>query len=231
MKFKSRDRSSHPPYILPPYKSSLTRGPKTEPIIVPQSLTELTGPAYDESIVGELDHDLTRNGQTNGEPIGERLIITGRILDENGDAAANTLVEIWQANAAGRYVHTNDQHDAPLDPNFLGAGRALTDDEGWYKFTTIRPGAYPWGNHYNAWRPTHIHFSLLGPNIMTRLITQMYFEGDPLIPFDPIFAGSPAGAKDRLVAKFSLELTEPGFALAYRFDIVLRGPEATPFEA
>jgi protocatechuate 3,4-dioxygenase beta subunit len=152
-------------------------------------------------------------------------------LDENGNPVANTLVEVWQANAGGRYIHKQDQHDAPLDPNFLGSGRCLTDAEGRYKFYTIKPGAYPWGNHANAWRPNHIHFSLFGGSIASRLVTQMYFPGDPLLDLDPIYQSVPAGARERMISEFSIDVTEEGFALGYIFDIVLRGVSATPMEA
>jgi|TARA_B110000467_G_C18326160_1_gene489163 protocatechuate 3,4-dioxygenase beta subunit len=228
--YNSKDTDSHPPIIHPPYKSSTTRSPSKEPIIVPQTITETTGPQFDQRSLSENSNDLTKNGRINGEPIGERLIIAGRVLDENGAPVSKSMVEIWQANAAGRYVDRQDEHNAPIDPNFLGSGRTLTDKDGWYRFTTIRPGAYPWGNHPNAWRPQHIHFSLFGPNIMTRLVTQMYFEGDPLIAFDPIYQGPPEARRNRMVANFSMELTEEFYALAYRWDIVLRGPNATLFE-
>jgi protocatechuate 3,4-dioxygenase beta subunit len=163
--------------------------------------------------------------------MGERIIVAGRVLDERGSPLRGSMVEVWQANAAGRYHHARDQHDAPLDPHFQGQARVFTDDEGWYRFTTIRPGAYPWRNHHNAWRPTHIHFSLFGQGFAQRLITQMYFPGDPLLPLDPIFlATADEEARNRLVAKFDLDVTQPEFALGYRFDITLRGPSATPFE-
>ena len=180
---------------------------------------------------GPLDADLTRNAAKNGEPLGERIIVTGRVTDEAGRPVPDTLVEVWQANAAGRYVHATDQHDAPLDPNFLGAGRCATDAKGVYSFKTVKPGAYPWPNHPNAWRPNHIHLSLFGPTIATRLVTQMYFPGDPLLPLDPIFLGTPEKARDRLIAQFSLDVTQPDYALGYVFDIVLRGSDATPMEA
>jgi protocatechuate 3,4-dioxygenase beta subunit len=174
--------------------------------------------------------DLTR--QHAGEPLGERIIVTGRVVDEGGRPVPDTLVEVWQANAAGRYIHPRDQHPAPLDPNFTGAGHMVTDAEGCYRFVTIRPGAYPWRNHPNAWRPAHIHFSLLGASFLSRLVTQMYFPGDPLFPFDPIFNAVPdPAARERLIARFDLSTTEPEWALGYRFDIVLRGRAATPFEA
>ena len=195
-----------------------------------QSLSELTGPVYGHDSVGDLDGDLTRNGRRNGEPLGERIVVTGRVLDENARPQPNTLIEIWQANAAGRYLHKVDQHDAPIDPNFFGGGRCITDSEGRYRFLSIKPGAYPWGNHPNAWRPNHIHFSLFGPAFATRLVTQMYFPGDPLLALDPIFNGVPEAARERLVADFSIDVTEQDFALGYVFDIVLRGRGTTPME-
>jgi protocatechuate 3,4-dioxygenase beta subunit len=229
--FKSRDWGSHPAYLSPEYKSTVLRSP-TKPLVpLTQSLSEITGPVYGQESVGPLDNDLTRNGVTNGEPLGERIVVTGRVLDENGRPVPKALVEVWQANAAGRYIHKVDQHDAPLDPNFSGAGRCATDAEGRYRFMTIKPGAYPWGNHHNAWRPNHIHFSLFGPSFATRLVTQMYFQGDPLLDLDPIFLATPEAARNRLVADFSLDVTEPGFALGYQFDIVLRGQNETPMES
>jgi protocatechuate 3,4-dioxygenase beta subunit len=225
-----RDWSSHPPYLWPDYRSTRLRAP-TKPLIpLSHTLSEVTGPVYGHEAVGPLDGDLTRNGRRNGEPLGERIVVTGRVLDEAGRPVRNTLVEIWQANAAGRYVHAVDQHDAPLDPNFFGGGRSVTDEEGFYRFTTVRPGAYPWGNHANAWRPSHIHLSLFGASIAARLITQMFFPGDPLLAYDPIFQGTPAAARDRLIARFSLAATEEAFALGYVFDVVLRGPRETPME-
>ena len=231
MTYRPRDWGSHPPLIHPPYKSTVKRGP-TKPLVpLAQSLSELTGPVFGHDSLGELDNDLTRNARVNGEPIGERIVVTGRVMDEDARPLSDTLVEVWQTNAAGRYVHRADQHHAPLDPNFLGAGRCITDDDGVYKFTSIMPGAYPWGNHPNAWRPVHIHFSLFGPSLATRLVTQMYFPGDPLLPFDPIFNGTAdERARNRLVSRFSLEATEPGVALGYVFDITLRGGDATPLE-
>jgi protocatechuate 3,4-dioxygenase beta subunit len=228
--YKPRDWASHPPYICSDYRSTTLRGP-TKPLIpIRQSLSELTGPVYGHESVGPLDADLTRNGRKNGEPLGERIIVTGRVLDEDGRPQPNTLIELWQANAAGRYVHRVDQHDAPLDPNFFGGGRCVSDAEGRYRFYTVKPGAYPWGNHHNAWRPNHIHFSLFGPSFLTRLVTQMYFPGDPLLELDPIYQAVPAGARGRLISKFSIDVTEPGFALGYVFDIVLRGRQETPME-
>ena len=192
-------------------------------------MTELTGPAYGESAIGPLDHDLTR--QHSGEPLGERIIVTGRVLGSDGEPLRGQLVEVWQANAAGRYHHTVDNHDAPLDPNFTGAGRCLTDDEGRYRFVTVKPGAYPWGNHVNAWRPNHIHFSLFGRAFTERLVTQMYFPGDPLFEFDPIFNSiADPTARERLICRFEIGLTEPSWALGYSFDIVLGGRDATPLE-
>ncbi len=229
-RFKPRDWKSHPAYLSPDYKSTALRSPAKPLVPLAQSLSEITGPVYGHESVGPLDADLTRNGVSGGEPIGERIIVTGRVLDEDGRAVPDTLIEIWQANAAGRYVHAADQHDAPLDPNFFGGGRCATNAEGRYSFKSIKPGAYPWGNHLNAWRPNHIHFSLFGPSFATRLITQMYFPGDPLLDLDPIFLATPEAARDRLVADFSIEATEPGVALGYHFDIVLRGRGETPME-
>jgi len=226
----ARDWQSHPPYLYPDYRSTPLRAPTRPLIPIRHRLSEMTGPVYGHESVGPLDADLTKNARRNGEPLGERIVVTGRLLDEEGRPLRNTLVEVWQANAAGRYVHLVDQHDAPLDPNFLGAGRCVTDEEGRYRFYTIKPGAYPWGNHPNAWRPLHIHFSLLGPTIASRLVTQMYFPGDPLLDFDPIYLGTPEDARQRLISRFDLDVTEPEFALGYVFDIVLRGRGETPFE-
>jgi protocatechuate 3,4-dioxygenase, beta subunit len=226
----NRDWTSQPAFIDDGYKSTTLRGPTRPLLPIPESLSELTGPVYGHEAVGEFDADLTKNSRVNGEPLGERIIVAGRVVDEDDHPVANTLVEIWQANSAGRYVHDVDQHDAPLDPNFLGAGRCVTDANGRYEFRTIKPGAYPWRNHHNAWRPNHIHLSLFGASFVSRLVTQMYFPGDPLFAFDPIFNGVPEAARDRMVAEFDLELTEPEFALGYNFDIVLRGPSATPME-
>jgi protocatechuate 3,4-dioxygenase beta subunit len=225
-----RDRSAQPAYIHPPYRSTVLRGP-TKPLIpIRRTLSELTGPVYGHDSLGALDADLTRNARKTGEPLGERIIVTGRVLDEAGRPVPNTLIEVWQANAAGRYIHVVDQHDAPLDHNFLGGGRCVTDAEGRYRFMTVKPGAYPWGNHHNAWRPNHIHFSLFGPTFLSRLVTQMYFPGDPLLALDPIFQSTPEGVRERLISSFSIDVTEPGFALGYLFDIVLRGRVATPME-
>ena len=226
-----RDWEAQPPYLHPPYRSTLARAPQQPLVPLRGALTELCQPVYGHSLPGEFDHDLTRNAARQGEPLGERIVVSGRVLDDHGRPVPHTLVEIWQCNAAGRYVHRVDQHDAPLDPNFLGAGRTLTDAEGRYRFLTIQPGAYPWGNHPNAWRPRHIHFSLFGQAFASRLVTQMYFPGDPLLAFDPIYQSTNPGIRERLISRFSLDLTEPGFALGYAFDIVLRGPSETPMES
>jgi protocatechuate 3,4-dioxygenase beta subunit len=220
----------HPPNDLPAYRSTERRHPRQAPIPVPQTLSELTGPAYHADRIGPLCSDLTRQGR--GQPLGERIVVAGRVLDEAGRGMPDTLVEVWQANAAGRYAHPVDDHDAPLDPNFTGVGRMVTDAEGRYQLVTIKPGAYPWLNHANAWRPAHIHFSVLGPCVLTRLVTQMYFPGDPLLALDPIFNSVPdESARRRLIADFDIGLTRPLWALGYRFDIVLRGRGATPSEA
>ena len=225
-----RDWSVHPPYLFPDYKSTVLRAPSQPLVPIKKMLSDLTAPVFGQHQIGKFDNDLTKSAMKNGEPIGERIVVAGRVLDEYGQPVRNTLVEIWQANACGRYVHKVDQHNAPLDPNFLGAGRTVTDNEGRYKFYTIKPGAYPWGNHHNAWRPNHIHFSLFGPQIGARLVTQMYFPGDPLQQYDPIFLGVPAKSRHLMISKFTLDLTEPNFALGFEFDIVLRGYNETPFE-
>jgi protocatechuate 3,4-dioxygenase beta subunit len=218
-----------PPFDFGGYRSTGLRHPKRPLVPLAHTLSEITGPVYGHESVGPLDHDLTR--QHDGEPLGERIIVTGQVRDEDGKPVPNTLIEIWQCNAAGRYIHVNDQHDAPLDPNFTGAGRCVTDENGNYTFLSIKPGAYPWKNHPNAWRPAHIHFSLFGPSFLTRLVTQMYFPGDPLFPFDPIFNSVPnEQARQRMVSKFDLNLTKPGWALGFRYNIALRGREATPRE-
>ncbi len=215
-----------PPLSYPDYRSTALRAPTRPLLTLPESELDLASPVYGHDSIGELDNDLTR--QHPGEPLGERIILTGRVLEEDGRRVRNALVEIWQANAGGRYAHEVDRHPAPLDPNFTGAGRALTDDDGRYEFVTVKPGAYPWKNHPNAWRPAHIHFSLFGRAFSQRLVTQMYFPGDPLFAYDPIFQSvRDAGARERLIAQFDLDLTQPDWALGYRFDVVLR---ATPFE-
>jgi len=218
----------YPVNLSPAYKSTVSRSPSRPAIVLPHTLSEITGPLLREERLDAGENDLTR--QRMGAPLGERIIVQGRVLDEDGRAVPEALVEIWQCNAAGRYHHPGDQHDAPLDPNFHGGGRVRADADGTYKFITIKPGAYPWGNHHNAWRPAHIHFSLFGPAFATRLITQMYFPQDPLLAFDPIYNSVPEGARARLQEAFDMEATQPGWALAYRFDIVLRGRHATPME-
>ena len=220
---------SDPPYDYPDYVGTILRHPKNPLVVIPSTLSELTGPAYGESAISALDHDLTR--QFPGEPHGERIIVSGRVLGSDGKPLRSQLVEIWQANAAGRYAHVVDGHDAPLDPNFAGAGRCVTDDDGWYRFVTIKPGAYPWANHENAWRPNHIHFSLFGRAFTERLVTQMYFPGDPLFAYDPIYQSvRDEKARARMVSSFDLGLTLPDWALGYRYDIVLGGRDATPLE-
>jgi protocatechuate 3,4-dioxygenase, beta subunit len=226
-----RDPAIFPPYLYEAYLSTRLRAPRQEIADLPRTLSELTGPGPALSAVVPADADLTRNAGTGGEAIGERIIVTGRVLDERGAPVPNTLIEIWQANAAGRYVHEKDQHPAPLDENFLGIGRCLTDPTGAYRFETIRPGAYPWRNHENAWRPAHIHFSLFGPSLISRLITQMYFPGDPLHELDPILNSVPTEeARGRLIADYAHDVTRPEWALGFRFDIVLGGSSGTPFE-
>ena len=197
--------------------------------MLPHRLTEVTGPLFGSSRVGRTDYDLTAHG--SGDPIGQRIVISGRVVDGSNRPVRETLVEVWQANAAGRYTHTHDRHDAPLDPNFNGIGRCLTDGEGWYRFVTIRPGSYPWENHTNAWRPAHIHFSLFGRAFVSRLVTQMYFPGDPLLAEDPIFRSVPdAAARDRMICRLDHTLGDHPRSIGYRWDIVLRGREETPFE-
>ncbi len=219
----------HPPLDSPEYRSSALRHPKAPLVYLPLTVTERTGPQLGAERVGPLDHDLTR--QHRGEPVGERITVSGRLLDAGGRPIRDSLVEIWQANAAGRYRHRRDTWPAPLDPNFSGGGRCLTDAEGRYAFTTIKPGPYPWGNHPNAWRPAHIHFSLLGHAFAQRLVTQMYFPGDPLLAYDPIYnAVRDPAARERMHARFSIERSQESWALAYEFDIVLRGADATPME-
>jgi protocatechuate 3,4-dioxygenase beta subunit len=223
-----KTRSVHPPNDFPDYGSSRLRAPKQPLRVLTGRLAELSAPLLAGETIGPLDHDLTR--QHDGEPLGERISITGRVLDEDGNAVAGALVEVWQANAAGRYAHLSDQHPAPLDPNFSGAGRCLTGADGGYRFVTIKPGAYPWRNHPNAWRPAHVHFSVFSPAFEQRLITQMYFPGDPLFVQDPVLNSVPEWARDRLVARWSLELTEPEWSLGYSWDIVVAGREATPLD-
>jgi protocatechuate 3,4-dioxygenase, beta subunit len=224
--FRPYKPGTQPPYDVPAYLGTAKRHPKQPLHPMPHTVTETTGPSFSAERFPPTA-DLTKPNSTPAQ--GERIIVAGIITDEDGRPVPNTMVEIWQANAAGRYHHPADQHDAPPDPNFRGAGRVFTDGKGSYRFVTIRPGAYPWPNHANAWRPNHIHFSFFGPAFATRLVTQMYFPGDPLLPLDPIFNGIPdEQARNRLIAAFDLALTEPDWALGYRFDVVLRGRNATP---
>ncbi|MGW0480597.1 protocatechuate 3,4-dioxygenase subunit beta [Nonomuraea sp. NPDC003214] len=222
--------SGHPDRDFAPYRSSVLRHPKQPLISVKDpDAAELSGPVFGATDVTALDADLTR--QHLGEPLGERITVQGRVLDRDGRPVRGQLVEVWQANASGRYRHQRDDHPAPLDPNFTGVGRCLTDDEGRYAFTTIKPGAYPWRNHVNAWRPAHIHFSLFGAAFTQRLVTQMYFPGDPLFPYDPILNSvTDERARQRLVAAYAHELSQPEWSLGYRWDIVLDGPAATWME-
>jgi protocatechuate 3,4-dioxygenase beta subunit len=215
-----------PPYLHPGYRSTVSRAPSRALLPLPEELHRLSAPVFGEDAVGPGDADLTAGHV--GEPLGERIIVTGHVRDEDGRPVRNALLEVWQANAAGRYLHEVDQHPAPLDPNFTGAGRTISDGEGCYRFVTVKPGAYPWGNHENAWRPAHIHFSVFGRSFTQRLVTQMYFPGDPLFEYDPIFNSvRDPKARDLLVAHFDLDTTQPEWALGYRWDIVLR---STPFE-
>lgn len=216
------------PLHRPDYLSTRTRAPLRPPVPLELGPTELTGPLLGEGRVEEADADLTRDA--TGEAVGQRIVVTGRVLDEAGRPVRHSLVEVWQANAAGRYRHAQDRWPAPLDPHFTGLGRALTDADGRYAFLTVRPGAYPWRNHHNAWRPAHLHFSLFGRAFVQRLVTQMYFPDDPLLPLDPIFNAVPAGARERLVSRYDHDVTRPEWALGYAFDIVLRGAAGTPFE-
>jgi len=226
----SRLGASHPARDYAPYRSSVLRHPGQQLVVVkdPEAV-ELAGPVFGVTDVTALDNDLTR--QHTGEPLGERITVTGRVLDRDGRPVAGQLVEVWQANASGRYAHQRDDHPAPLDPNFTGAGRCLTDAEGRYDFTTIKPGPYPWRNHVNAWRPAHIHFSLFGQAFTQRLVTQMYFPGDPLFPYDPILQSvTEEKARERLVSTYDHDLSVPEWSLSYRWDIVLDGPAATWME-
>ena len=229
--YPTDSNKAHPLPLSPEYKSSIKRAP-TKPLIpMRHTLSELTGPVYGHETVRAGDNDLTT--MHKAEPLGERIIVHGHVLDEDGRGVPNTLVELWQANACGRYVHVRDQHPAPLDPNFTGAGRTQSDASGYYKFVTIKPGAYPWGNHHNAWRPAHIHFSVFGRAFSQRLVTQMYFPGDPLFDYDPIFHSvRDPKARELLVSQFDLASTTPEWALAYRWDIVLGrgGTGTTPLE-
>ena len=224
----AREDAGSPPSLFADYRSTVARSPIQPLVRVPQTLTEVTGPSSWERLMGSALADLTT--QHKSAPQGQRIIVTGRVLDEAGKPVPNTVMEIWQANAAGRYIHSKDNWDAPIDFNFTGAGRVVTDAEGRYRFVTIRPGAYPWGNHNNAWRPAHIHLSLLGPAFATRLVTQLYFPDDPLIEIDPIANAVPMPYRQRMVCRFEIGVTEPNWALGYLFDVVLKGREQTPFE-
>jgi protocatechuate 3,4-dioxygenase beta subunit len=227
--YRRPDPGTQPNHLHPAYVSSIKRAPSRPLVYLPHTLSEITGPTFDSSRIHPKAFDLTR--QHLGEPLGERIVVSGRVLDEDARPVPHTLVEIWQANAAGRYLHKVDQHNAPLDPNFTGCGHMLTDAGGRYRFVSIRPGAYPWKNHHNAWRPAHIHFSVFGPAFATRLVTQMYFPGDPLLPFDPIFnSTADENARRRLISAFDWETTEPEQHLGFRFDIILAGRLSTPRE-
>ncbi len=218
-----------PALDYPDYKSTALRHPKQPLVYLPEQVTEMTGPALGQLRPGEIENDLTKGH--GGEPIGERITVSGRLLDADGRPIADSLVEVWQANAAGRYHHRWDTWPAPLDPNFTGGGRTVTDSDGRYEFVTIKPGPYPWGNHYNAWRPAHIHFSLLGRSFEQRLVTQMYFPGDPLFPYDPIFNSvRDERARERMISRFSIDDSQDNWALAYTFDIVVGGRFQTPIE-
>ncbi|HEX6287037.1 MAG TPA: protocatechuate 3,4-dioxygenase subunit beta [Acidimicrobiia bacterium] len=217
----------HPPFEYPAYKSTIKRNPKQDLLSIVETLTETTGPGPVWTEIVEEDSDLTTNAGTGGQAIGERIIVTGRVLDENGTPVPNTVLEIWQSNAAGRYVHWKETNlKAPLDPNFIGVGQCKTGTDGVYRFTSVKPGPYPWGNHPNAWRPSHIHFSVFGQSLGSRLVTQMYFEGDPLLTLDPIYQSAPEHSRTRMVAKYDHDVTEEGWATGWRWDIVLRGEES-----
>lgn len=229
--YYQRDRRLHPPALTPDYKTSVARSPRLSLISLQGSMSEITGPTFGHGDISPIDNDLIKNYAKDGDPIGERIIIHGRVLDENARPVPNTLVEVWQANAGGRYRHKKDSYLAPIDPNFGGCGRTITDDNGYYFFRTIKPGAYPWRNWVNNWRPAHIHVSVFGHAFCQRLITQLYFEGDPLIPICPIVQTIPdPDAIDRLTAKLDMNAGVPLDSIAYRFDIVLRGRRSTMFE-
>jgi protocatechuate 3,4-dioxygenase beta subunit len=229
--FFQRDRGLHPPAHTPGYKTSVTRSPRYALLSLQNSLSEITGPVFGHADLGPLDNDLIKNFAHDGDPVGERIVVHGRVLDENGRGVPNTLVEVWQANAGGRYRHRNDRYFAPIDPNFGGCGRVLTGEDGFYFFRTVKPGAYPWRNWVNSWRPAHIHVSVFGTAFVQRLITQMYFEGDPLLAHDPMVQGIPdKAAIEQLIAPLDMNAAIPLDSLAYRFDIVLRGRRSTLFE-
>jgi protocatechuate 3,4-dioxygenase beta subunit len=224
------DETANVPLLYPDYKSTVSRSPGRPLVLLPHRLTEITGPLFGQERVAPGDTDLTH--AHGGEAVGQRIIVHGRVLDSDGRPVPDTLLEVWQANAGGRYLHVDGEWPTPLDPHFTGLGRTVTDSLGRYRFVTIKPGAYPWGNHHNAWRPAHIHFSLFGRAFTQRLVTQMYFPDDPLFAYDPIWNSIPhPKARQRLVSRFDLDTTEPNWALAFEFDIVLRGRDATPFEA
>ena len=229
--YRPRDREIHPPALAPAYKTSVTRSPRKPLLALQQSLSEITGPLFGHDRLDPLDNDLLLNGRVDRDPIGERIIVHGQVLDQNGRPVPSALLEIWQCNAAGRYRHVNDRYVAPVDPNFLGCGRVVTDEDGWYQFRTVKPGPYPWRNRLDDWRPAHIHFSIFGHALVQRLVTQMYFEGDPLLKLCPIFNAIPdAQARERLVAPLDMGASLALDTLGYRFDIVLRGRRQTPFE-
>lgn len=229
--FFQRDRSLHPPQYTPGYKTSVARSPRYALLSLENTISEMTGPVFGHNDIDPIDNDLIKNYAKTGDPIGERIIVHGRVLDESGRGVPNTLVEIWQANAGGRYRHKKDTYLAPIDPNFGGCGRTLTDENGFYFFRTVKPGAYPWRNYVNSWRPAHIHVSVFGTSFVQRLITQMYFEGDPLIKVCPIVNTIPdAQAIDQLIAPLDMNAAIPLDCLAYKFDIVLRGRRSTLFE-
>lgn len=222
-----RAYSDHPPFRYPEYKSTVKRSPDHDLLKIVATLSETTGPGPAWSDISKDDSDLTTN-VTGQAAIGERIIVTGHVLDENGKGVPGTVLEIWQANSAGRYAHWREtSFPAPMDPNFIGVGQCLTDEDGEYRFITIKPGAYPWGNHPNAWRPAHIHISVLGPSLGSRLVTQMYFEGDPLLGLDPIYQSAPEHSRERMMAHYDHDVTMENWALGYRFDIVLRGELST----
>ena len=216
-----------PPYDVPSYGSTARRAPR-QPLVAIAPTIERMGPVFSPA---RFPAAIDMSHQGGRFALGERITVAGRVTDEAGRPVTGAMIELWQANASGRYHHERDDRGAPLDPNFHGSGRVFTDDDGWYRFVSIKPGAYPWRNHHNAWRPAHIHFSLFGASWGSRLVTQMYFQGDPLLALDPIYQSIPdAAARDRLIAAFDMALTEPESALGYRFDIVLRGLHATPME-
>ena len=226
--FRPYQPGTQPAYDVPAYGSTRKRHPQESLVPLPHTITETSGPNLTAAQFPPIPDLSVVGGKA---ALGERIIVHGRIADEDGRPVPHTIVEIWQANAAGRYHHPADQHDAPLDPNFRGEGRVFTDGDGWYRFVSIKPGAYPWLNHHNAWRPNHIHFSFFGSGFAARLITQMYFPGDPLLALDPIFLAIPdEAARNRLICQFDITATKPEWALGYRFDVVLRGRAATPME-